>query len=232
MGQKVNPIGFRTPSNSNYSWQSTWYSDHRTFAAKLLQDIKVRELVVKKLKHGGVGKVVIERPSKKVNVNIHSSKPGVVIGKKGADILILKNEISKLTKMKPAEVSVNIIDIKKPEIDASLVAQNVAQQLEKRVSFRKAVKRAILSAMKMGAKGIRINVKGRIGGTDIARMEWYREGSVPLHTIRAQIDYSQVPAHTKDGIVGIKVWIYHEDPKDQKLNKDFTKGKYATSKER
>ena len=232
MGQKCNPIGFRTPSNKNYSWQSVWYSDHNSFADKLIEDIKVRELVLKKLKLSGVSKVVIERPSKKININIHSSKPGIIIGKKGADISILKNEIATLTQMKSSEVSVNIVDVKKPEIDASLVAQNVAQQLEKRISFRKAVKRAISSAMKMGAKGIRINVKGRIGGADIARMEWYSEGSVPCHTIRAQIDYSQVPSYTKDGIVGVKVWIYHDDKKDKKLNKDFTKGKYVASKER
>lgn len=232
MGQKCNPTAFRTPSNRSYFWQSVWYSDQSSFADKLIEDVKVRKLVLEKLKFSSVSKVVIERPSKKININIHSSKPGIIIGKKGADISILKNEIATLTKMGASDVSVNIVDIKKPEVDASLVAQNVARQLEKRVSFRKAMKRAVSSAMKMGASGVRVNVKGRIGGADIARMEWYSEGSVPCHTIRSQIDYSQAPSYTKDGIVGIKVWIYHGDKKDKKLSKDFTKGGYVTSKER
>ena len=231
MGQKCHPIGFRTPSNKNYSWESVWYSDHIKFSDMLIKDIRVRELVMQNLKQAGVSKVIIERPSKKMNINIHSSKPGVIIGKKGNDINTLKKQIASVTQMKVDEVSVNIIDIKKPEIDANLVAQNIAQQLEKRISFRKAVKRAISSAIKMGANGIRVNVKGRIGGADIARMEWYSEGSVPCHTIRARIDYSQVPSYTKDGIVGIKVWIYHEDKNGSIIKKDLNKGKDATTKE-
>jgi small subunit ribosomal protein S3 len=229
MGQKVHPIGFRITSNPNYTWQSIWYSDHSTFADKLLEDIKIRGMLVERLKLGGLSKVVIERASSKINVNIHSSKPGVIIGKKGADIASLKLLISRFTS---SEVIVNIVDVKRAETDASLVAQNIATQLEKRISFRKAVKRAVYSAMKMGAKGIRVNVKGRIGGSDIARMEWYREGSVPLHTIRAQIDYAQVPSYTKDGIVGVKVWIHHEEKKVPSFNKGFIKDKNVTSTER
>jgi len=229
MGQKVHSTGFRISSNKNYLWQSTWYSKQASFADKLLEDIKIRRLVVKKFKTSGVSKVLIERPSNKIDVNIYSSKPGVIIGKKGIDIVNLKSQVSRFTS---SEVTVNVIEVKKPEVDAHLVAQNVAFQLEKRISFRKAIKRAIFSAVKMGAKGIRINVKGRIGGSDIARMEWYREGSVPLHTIRAPITYSQVPSYTKDGVLGVKVWVHYEEKKDLKLGGGLKKSKNVTSKKR
>jgi small subunit ribosomal protein S3 len=202
MGHKVNPIGLRV--GINRTWDSRWYAD-RDYADLLEEDVKIRSFVGKRLKQAGVSKVVIERPAKRARVTIHSARPGVIIGKKGADIEKLRQELSKLTKN---EVSLNILEIRKPEIEAQLVADNISQQLERRVAFRRALKRAVQSAMRLGALGIRINAAGRLGGAEIARTEWYREGRVPLHTMRADIDYATSEAHTTYGVCGIKVWIF------------------------
>lgn len=202
MGQKINPIGLRLGINK--TWDSRWYAGD-DYADKLHEDFKIRAYVKKALGQAGIAKVVIERPSKKCNVSIHSARPGVVIGKKGADIDKVKKEIQKFTK---DEVNVNIIEIRKPELDAVLIAEGVAQQLERRVAFRRAMKRAVQSALRMGAEGIRINVSGRLGGAEISRMEWYREGRVPLHTLRADVDYGIATALTTYGIIGVKVWVF------------------------
>jgi small subunit ribosomal protein S3 len=207
MGQKVNPIGLRVGIIK--SWESSWYA-RRGYADKLHVDLKIRQLVKDKLVNAGVSSIKIEMLTKKTRIVIHASRPGMVIGKKGSDIEKLRNDVEKMT---GNEVSINIVEIKKPEVDATLVAESVAQQLEKRISFRKATKRAIQSAMRMGAKGIRVNVSGRLGGAEIARTEWYREGRVPLHTLRADIDYSTAEANTTYGVIGIKVWVYKGDAK-------------------
>ncbi|ODA68309.1 30S ribosomal protein S3 [Methyloligella halotolerans] len=203
MGQKVNPIGLRL--GVNRTWDSRWFADGEEYARLLHEDIKMREHIMKSRKQAGISKVVIERPHKKCRVTIHTARPGILIGKKGADIDKMRKELSKLT---DSEVHVNIVEIRKPEIDANLVAESIAQQLERRVAFRRAMKRAVQSTMRMGAGGIRINCSGRLGGTEIARMEWYREGRVPLHTLRADIDYGTALARTAYGIIGIKVWIF------------------------
>lgn len=203
MGQKVNPIGLRL--GINRTWDSRWYASHRNYATLLHQDLKLRDYIKKRLSQAGVSKIVVERPAKKALVTIHAARPGIVIGKKGADIEKLKAELSKIA---GTDVSLNILEIRKPELDAKLAADSIAQQLERRVTFRRAMKRAIQAAMKLGAKGIRINVSGRLGGSEIARMEWYREGQVPLHTFRADIDYGEGLAKTTYGTIGIKVWIY------------------------
>ncbi|OEJ65388.1 30S ribosomal protein S3 [Magnetovibrio blakemorei] len=205
MGHKINPIGFRL--GINRTWDSRWYADGN-YAEMLHEDIKIRSFLTEKLKQASVSKIIIERPAKKARVTIYSARPGVVIGKKGADIEKIRLEVAKLTK---AEVSLNIVEIRKPEIDAQLVADNIAQQLERRVSTRRAVKRAVQSAMRLGAEGIRINCAGRLGGAEIARTVWYREGRVPLHTLRADVDYAVASAHTTYGVCGIKVWIYKGD---------------------
>ena len=202
MGQKVNPIGLRL--GINRTWDSRWYAD-RDYGALLHEDLELRKYLFKKLSQAGVSRVVIERPAKKARVTIHTARPGVVIGKKGADIEKLRSEISKMT---DSDVHLNIVEIRKPEIDAKLVAENIAQQLERRVAFRRAMKRAVQSAMRLGALGIRINVGGRLGGAEIARTEWYREGRVPLHTLRADVDYGNVTAMTTYGTCGVKVWIF------------------------
>ncbi len=202
MGQKVNPIGFRL--GINRTWDSRWFAG-AGYADLLHEDIQIRKFLTKKLVQAGISKVLIERPARKARVTIHTARPGVVIGKKGADIEKLRSEIAKLT---GSEVHLNIVEIRKPEIDAQLVAENVAQQLERRVSIRRAMKRAVQSAMRMGAEGIRINCAGRLGGAEIARTQWYREGRVPLHTLRANIDYGVSPAVTTYGVCGVKVWIY------------------------
>src|SRR3989339_814066 len=202
MGHKINPIGFRLGINK--TWDSRWFADEN-YAELLHEDLKIRKFLSKKLVAASVSKIVIERPAKKARVTIYSARPGVVIGKKGADIEKLRLEIAKLT---TAEVSLNIVEIRKPEIDAQLVADNIGQQLERRVSTRRAVKRAVQNAMRMGAEGIRINCSGRLGGAEIARTVWYREGRVPLHTLRADVDYAVASAHTTYGVCGIKVWIY------------------------
>ncbi len=205
MGQKVNPIGLRL--GINRTWDSRWFARH-DYAKLLHQDLELRKFIKTRLAQAGVSKIVIERPAKKALVTIHTARPGIVIGKKGADIEKLKGELSKIT---GTEVSLNILEIRKPELDAKLAADSIAQQLERRVTFRRAMKRAMQGAMKLGAKGIRINVSGRLGGSEIARMEWYREGQVPLHTFRADIDYGEGVAKTTYGTIGVKVWIYKGD---------------------
>ena len=202
MGQKVNPIGFRL--GINRTWDSRWYADDR-YADFLHEDLSIRKFLRKRLAQAGVSRIIVERPAKKARVTIHTSRPGVVIGKKGADIEKLRQELSKIT---GNEVHLNIVEIRKPEIDAQLVAEGVAQQLERRVHFRRAMKRAMQSAMRLGALGIRINCGGRLGGAEIARMEWYREGRVPLHTLRADVDYGVTTARTTYGTCGVKVWVF------------------------
>jgi small subunit ribosomal protein S3 len=206
MGQKVNPTGLRL--GINRTWDSRWFASEKDFSTKLHEDIKIRAHIHKRLKDASVSKVVIERPSKKAVINIHTAKPGTLIGKKGSDIEKLKQEVGRLTQ---DDVHLNIIEIRKPETDSKLVAEGIAQQLERRIAFRRAMKRAMQSALRLGAKGIRINCAGRLGGAEIARTEWYREGQVPLHTLRANIDYGTAEAHTTYGIIGIKVWIYKGD---------------------
>ena len=205
MGQKVSPVGLRL--GINRTWDSRWYAD-KEYAAMLHQDVMLRSFLSKKLKAAGISRIIIERAAKKLVVTLHAGRPGVIIGKKGADIEKLRAEVSKFA---GADVALNIIEIRKPEIDSHLVAEGVASQLERRVSFRRAMKRAVQSALRLGAQGIRINVSGRLGGADIARMEWYREGRVPLHTLRANIDYATAEANTTYGVIGIKVWIYKGD---------------------
>ncbi|MEO1041540.1 MAG: 30S ribosomal protein S3 [Pseudomonadota bacterium] len=203
MGQKVNPIGLRL--GINRTWDSRWYADKGAYGDLLHEDLKIRGYLLKRLSNAGVSKVVIERPHKKCRVTIYSARPGVVIGKKGADIEKLRQELSR---MSSSETVLNIVEIRKPETDATLVAENIAQQLERRASFRRAMKRAMQTAMRMGALGIRVNCAGRLGGAEIARTEWYREGRVPLHTLRADIDYGVATARTTYGAIGIKVWIF------------------------
>ena len=202
MGQKVNPIGLRL--GINRTWDSRWYAD-KNYADLLHEDIKVREYLFDNLQQAGITKVVIERPAKRARITIQSARPGVVIGRKGADIERLRQRLSGMT---GSEVHLNIVEVRKPEIDAKLVAENIAQQLTRRVAFRRAMKRAVQSAMRRGAGGIRINCGGRLGGAEIARMEWYREGRVPLHTLRADIDYGTAQANTTYGICGVKVWVF------------------------
>jgi small subunit ribosomal protein S3 len=202
MGQKVNPIGLRV--GINRTWDSRWFAD-KDYGSLLHEDLRLRKYLHDRLLQAGVSKIVIERPAKKARVTIHSARPGVVIGKKGADIEKLRSELSKMT---GGEVLLNILEIRKPEIDARLVAENIAQQLERRVSFRRAMKRAVQSAMRLGAQGIRINCAGRLGGAEIARVEWYREGRVPLHTLRADIDFGVATAKTTYGTCGVKVWVF------------------------
>jgi len=203
MGQKVNPTGLRL--GINRTWDSRWFADGN-YADLLLADIEIRKFLNKKLAGAGISHIVIERPAKKARVTIYCARPGVIIGKKGQDIETLKKDLTKLSNGQ--EVSVNIVEVRKPEIDAKLVADNIAQQLEKRISFRRAMKRAVQSALRQGAEGIRINCGGRLGGAEIARVEWYREGRVPLHTLRADVDYGVATAHTAYGTCGVKVWIY------------------------
>lgn len=203
MGQKVNPIGLRL--GINRTWDSRWVAGKNEFSMLLHEDIKIRAALMKLLKQAAVAKIVIERPHKKCRVTIYSARPGVVIGKKGADIEKLRSAVGKMTK---SEVVLNIVEVRKPEIDATLVADAIAQQLERRVAFRRAMKRSVQSAMRLGAEGIRINCSGRLGGAEIARLEWYREGRVPLHTLRADIDYGVGTAFTTYGTCGIKVWIF------------------------
>jgi len=204
MGQKINPIGFRLAVNRN--WSSRWYANSRQFAGMLAEDIKVRAFLKKKLAHASVGCVLIERPAKDARITIFSARPGVVIGKKGEEIEALKAELRRL--MGVQQVHVNIEEIRKPEIDAQLIADSIAQQLEKRIMFRRAMKRAMQNAMRLGAQGIKIMSAGRLNGIEIARTEWYREGRVPLHTLRADIDYGTGEAKTTYGVIGIKVWVY------------------------
>ncbi len=219
MGQKINPIGMRLQINR--TWDSRWYAETKDFGNLLLEDIKMRAFINDDCKQAGISRVIIERPHKKCRVTVHTARPGVIIGKKGADIETLRKKLAAMT---DSELHLNIVEVRKPEMDAALVAENIAQQLERRVSFRRAMKRTVQTTMRMGALGIRVNVAGRLGGAEIARTEWYREGRVPLHTLRADIDYAHAEAMTAYGIIGIKVWIFkgeimEHDPqaRDRKL---------------
>ncbi len=216
MGQKVHPVGFRL--GINRSWESNWFAKKSEYGKYLIEDFKIRQFIRKNIKNAGVSEILIERSSKKCVVSIHTSRPGFVIGKKGSDIEKIKTKISKITK---DEVSVNIKEIKKPELNAYLVAENIAQQLEKRVAYRRAMKRAMQGTMRLGAKGIKVCVAGRLAGNDIARTEWLREGSIPLHTLRANLDYAEAEALTTYGMIGVKVWIY----KGEVFLKDIEKEK-------
>jgi small subunit ribosomal protein S3 len=222
MGQKINPTGLRL--GINRTWDSRWFAGKGDYSSLLHEDVAIRSNLMKQLKQAAVSKIVIERPHKKCRITIHSARPGVVIGKKGADIDKLRKSVGKMTK---AEVALNIVEVRKPETDAVLVADSIAQQLERRVAFRRAMKRAVQSAMRLGAEGIRINCSGRLGGAEIARLEWYREGRVPLHTLRADVDYGTATAFTTYGTCGIKVWIFkgeilEHDPmaQDKKAEQD------------
>ncbi|MCI5042536.1 MULTISPECIES: 30S ribosomal protein S3 [Donghicola] len=206
MGNKTNPIGMRVQVNR--TWDSRWFAESKDYGDLLLEDIRIREFIKKECKQAGIARVIIERPHKKCRVTIHTARPGVIIGKKGADIEVLRKKLAAMT---DSELHLNIVEVRKPELDAMLVAESIAQQLERRVSFRRALKRAVQNAMRMGAGGIRVNIAGRLGGAEIARTEWYREGRVPLHTLRADIDYAHAEASTPYGIIGIKVFIYKGD---------------------
>ncbi len=203
MGHKVNPIGIRLGISKD--WNSKWYAPKREFATNLVADLKVRELLKQRLAQAGVSRIQIERPAKNARITIHTARPGVVIGKKGEDIEKLRNDVSRIMGV-PAHINVN--EVRKPEIDAQLVAENIAQQLERRIMFRRAMKRSVQNAMRLGALGIKVNVAGRLNGAEIARSEWYRECRVPLHTLRADIDYGFAEAKTTYGVIGVKVWIY------------------------
>jgi small subunit ribosomal protein S3 len=203
MGQKTNPIGLRL--GINRTWDSRWFAQTGEYGKLLHEDLKIRAYLSKELAAASISKIVIERPHKKCRVTIHAARPGIIIGKKGADIEKLRKKVGEYT---DSEVHINIVEVRKPEIDATIVAQSIAQQLERRIAFRRAMKRAVQSAMRLGAEGIRINCGGRLGGAEIARMEWYREGRVPLHTLRADIDYGTAEASTAYGICGVKVWIF------------------------
>ena len=202
MGQKIKPIGLRV--GINRTWDSRWFAS-RDYADLLHEDLRIRKFLFDKLKQAGISRIVIERPAKRARITIYTARPGVVIGKKGQDIEKLRQDLSKRTGV---DVHLNIVEIRKPEIDAKLVAENIAQQLERRVAFRRTMKRAVQSAMRLGAEGIRINCGGRLGGAEIARIEWYREGRVPLHTLRADIDYGEATAQTTYGCCGVKVWVF------------------------
>ena len=220
MGHKVNPIGLRL--GINRTWDSRWFAHRKDYGMLLHEDFGIRAHIMAKQREAGISKVVIERPHKKCRITVHTARPGVLIGKKGADIEKLRGELAKLT---ASEVHLNIVEVRKPEVDSVLVAEGIAQQLERRVAFRRAMKRAVQSALRLGALGIRINVSGRLGGAEIARMEWYREGRVPLHTLRADIDFGIAVAKTAYGTCGVKVWVFkgevlEHDPmaQDKRLN--------------
>jgi len=224
MGQKINPIGFRL--GVNRSWDSIWYAKKNDYGKILIEDYKIRQYIRKNIINSGVSEIIIERSSKKCSVSIHTSRPGFVIGKKGADIEKIKSKISKIT---DSEVFVNIKEIKRPELNAYLVAENIAQQLVKRIAYRRAMKRAMQSTMRLGAKGIKVCVSGRLAGNEIARSEWLREGSVPLHTLRANLDYAESEALTTYGIIGVKVWIYKGEIFEKEIEKKYKKVKNATT---
>jgi len=214
LGQKVNPIGFRLGINK--TWYSQWYAEKK-YSELLHEDIKIRDHLKKKFYHAGVSKIEIERAADKAKINIHTARPGIIIGRKGAEIEKVKKEIEKIAS---GEAIINILEVRKPEIDAQLVAENIALQLERRVGFRRAMKRCVTSALKFGAKGIRVACAGRLGGAEMARREWYREGRVPLHTLRADIDYGRAEARTTYGIIGVKVLIFHGEVLSERKEKD------------
>ena len=224
MGQKVNPIGLRV--GINRSWDSIWFAKKREYGKLLIEDYKIRNYIKKNVVNSGVSQVIIERTSKKCIVSICTSRPGFVIGKKGSDVEKIKKNLSKITS---SEISLNIKEIKKPELNAYLVAENIAQQLVKRIAYRKTMKRAIQSALRLGAKGIRVCLAGRLAGNEIARTEWLREGSVPLHTFRADVDYAEAEALTTYGIIGVKVWIYKGEILSINLDKNNKEKENATT---
>ena len=203
MGHKSNPIGLRLQINR--TWDSRWYAEGKNYASMLEEDLKMRKFIMETLPQAAISKVVIERPAKLCRVSIYAARPGVIIGKKGADIEKLRKKLGEMT---ASDVSLNIVEIRKPEVDAKLVAQGIADQLERRIAFRRAMKRAVQSALRLGAEGIKITCGGRLGGAEIARVEWYREGRVPLHTLRANVDYAEAEAHTAYGVCGVKVWVF------------------------
>ena len=226
MGQKVNPIGIRLGVVKD--WTAKWYSGNEHYAENLISDVRLRRLLKEKLAHAAVSTVIIQRPAQSVNITIHTARPGIVIGKKGEDIEKLRQE---LTRMAGMPVHLNVEEIRKPEIDALLVAENICQQLEKRIMFRRAMKRAVTNALRLGALGIKIMCAGRLNGAEIARTEWYREGRVPLHTLRADIDYGTAEAHTTYGVIGVKVWIFKGELFDQadQVESEADAGKKATA---
>ena len=221
MGQKVHPTGFRLGISTDYS--SKWYANSKDYSNYLLEDYRIREYLNSELKNASVSKIVIERPTKEAVINIHTSRPGIVIGKKGEDIEKFRSKISLILNVDKALVKVNVKEIKKPELDAQLVAEGITQQLERRIMYRRAMKRAVTNTMRLGALGIKVNVAGRLNGAEIARSEWYREGRVPLHTLDAAIDYGFAEALTTYGIIGVKVWIYCEDEISEESKKQSTK---------
>ena len=213
MGQKVHPTGIRLGIVKD--WSSKWYADSKDFPGYVHMDYRVREFIKRKLKDASVSRISIERPAKKLNITIHTARPGIVIGKKGEDIEKLRAEVSQMIGMHVNDVRINISEVRKPELDAQLVAEGIAQQLERRVMFRRAMKRAVTNTMRVGAEGIKVKVGGRLNGAEIARSEWYREGRVPLHTLRADIDYGLAEAHTTYGVIGVKVWIFKGEVYDR-----------------
>ena len=212
MGQKVNPIGIRLGISKD--WASKWYADSKTFPTYIASDFQIRKFIKRKLKDASVSHIYIERPARKAHITIHTARPGIVIGKKGEDIERLRREIAKMIDMSLADVRINIAEVRKPELDAQLVAEGIAQQLERRVMFRRAMKRAVTNTMRLGAGGIKVKVAGRLNGAEIARSEWYHEGRVPLHTFRADIDYGFAEAATTYGVIGVKVWIFRGEVLD------------------
>ncbi len=206
MGQKVHPTGIRLGIVKD--WASRWYADSKTFPEHIRQDHEIRTYIKNKLKDASVSRITIERPSKRCNITIHTARPGIVIGKKGEDIEKLRSEVSAMIGLPIQDVRININEVRKPELDAQLVAEGIAQQLERRVMFRRAMKRAVTNTMRVGAEGVKVRVGGRLNGAEIARSEWYREGRVPLHTLRADIDYGTAEARTTYGVIGVKVWIF------------------------
>ena len=212
MGQKVHPYGFRL--GTLYGWQSNWFAERR-YAEQLHEDLRIRKYIKKKLYHAGIARVVIDRTGDKVVLNIHTARPGILIGKRGAEVELLRAELAEFSEQK--EIYVNIKEIRKAELDAQLVAENVALQLERRVAFRRAMKKAVTSTMKFGAEGIRIQCSGRLGGSEMGRREWYREGRVPLHTLRAEIDYGLAEAKTTYGMIGVKCWVFKGNISDREL---------------
>ena len=214
MGQKVNPIGFRLGGIK--TWRSQWFSE-KNYGELVHEDINIRKYLKKKLYHAGISRIEIERAASKAKVNIYAARPGIIIGKKGSEIEKLKKELEGVSK---SEIIINILEVRKPEVDAQLVAENVALQLERRVAFRRAMKKCVISSLKFGAKGIRVNCAGRLGGAEMARSEWYREGRVPLHTLRADIDWGFAEANTAYGLIGIKVWIFHGEVLPSKKGAD------------
>ena len=224
MGQKVNPIGLRL--GINRTWDSIWFAKKKQYGNLLIEDFRIRDYIKKNIVNSGVSQVIIERKAKKCIVSIHTSRPGFVIGKKGSDVDKIKKNLSKISN---SEIALNIKEVKKPELTAYLVAENVAQQLVKRIAYRRAMKRAIQSALRLGAKGIRVCLSGRLAGNEIARTEWLREGSIPLHTFRAEVDYAEAEALTTYGIIGVKIWIYKGEVLREKNNSNTKENKNVTA---